>query len=83
MNYVVLIPLIPLATFVLLGLFGRKYFSRSSGVIGTTGLLASTVLSLFTAYHYFFVNGKVDGVFQKIVALKFTWLQFSSNVSID
>ncbi len=81
--YILLIPLLPFATFVLLGLFGRKYFKKSSGIISTTSLLASAVLSLITAYSYFFGNGKVNGVYQKIVAMKYTWLQFSPNVSID
>jgi NADH-quinone oxidoreductase subunit L len=82
-QYVFLIPLLPLVTFFVLGLFGGKYFKTSSGIIGTTSLLASTVLSLVTAYNYFFVDGKVNGVYQKILPLKFTWLQFSPNVSID
>jgi NADH-quinone oxidoreductase subunit L len=82
-QYIFLIPLLPLVTFVLLGLFGRKYFNTSSGIIGTASLLLSTVLSLFTAYQYFFVDGKVNGVYQKIEAVKFTWLQFSPNLSID
>jgi NADH-quinone oxidoreductase subunit L len=81
--YIALVPLLPLATFVLLGLFGRKYFKNFSGTIGTAALLASTVLSLLTAYNYFFVDGKVNGVYQKIIALKYTWLQFAPNVSID
>jgi NADH-quinone oxidoreductase subunit L len=81
--YIALIPLLPLATFILLGLLGRKYFKNFSGTIGTASLLASTVLSLLTAYNYFFVDGKVNGVYQKIIALKYTWLQFAPNVSID
>jgi NADH-quinone oxidoreductase subunit L len=81
--YIALVPLLPLATFILLGLFGRKYFKNFSGTIGTASLLASTVLSLLTAYNYFFVDGKVNGVYQKIIALKYTWLQFAPNVSID
>jgi NADH-quinone oxidoreductase subunit L len=81
--YIALIPLIPLACFLLLGLFGRKYFSGSAGIIGTLGLLTSTLLSLSTAYEYFFVSGKVNGVFQKIEVAKFTWLEFSPGVSID
>jgi NADH-quinone oxidoreductase subunit L len=52
-------------------------------LIGTGSLLASTALSLFTAYNYFFLDGKVNGVYQKIIALKYTWLEFSPNVSID
>ena len=82
-SYIALIPLLPLATFLVLGLFGRKYFKTISGTIGTASLLASTVLSLYTAYNYFFIDGKVNGVFQKIIALKYIWLQFSPNVSID
>jgi NADH-quinone oxidoreductase subunit L len=35
------------------------------------------------AKQYFFVDGKVNGVYQKIIALKYTWLEFSPNVSID
>ncbi len=81
--YIVLIPLIPLACFLLLGLFGRKYFSNSAGIIGTLGLLTSTLLSLSTAYEYFFVSGKLNGVFQKIEVVKFTWLEFSPGVSIN
>jgi NADH-quinone oxidoreductase subunit L len=81
--YIALIPLLPLAAFLLLGLFGRKYFKTFSGTIGTASLLASTFLSFYTAYHYFFIDGKVNGVFQKIIALKYTWLTFSPNVSID
>ncbi len=78
-----LIPLLPLLSFLLLGLFGRKVFKNFSGIIGTGALLASAGLSLSTAYNYFFVSGKVDGVYQKITALKITWLEFSPGVSID
>ena len=81
--YIVLIPLLPLASFFLLGLFGRKYFKTSSGAIGTTILLFSTVLSFYMAYEYFFVDGKVDGIYRQIVALKYTWLEFYPGISID
>ncbi len=82
-TYIALIPLLPLAGFFLLGLFGRTYFKNTSGVIGTTLLLISTVLALYTAYGYFFDYGKVDGVYQKLVPLHYTWLEFSKGVSID
>ena len=82
-SYIALIPLLPLAGFVLLGLFGRKYFNGSAGIIGTGLLLISTVLSLYTAYQYFLVDGKVGDTYQTITALKFTWLSFSDTVSID
>ena len=82
-SYIALIPLLPLAGFILLGLFGRKYLKNSSGIIGTGLLLVSCVLSLYTAYNYFFVDGKVGDSYQTITAIKFTWLSFSENVSID
>ena len=81
--YILWIPLLPLATFVVLGLFGRKHFAKSAGIIGTASLLTATILSFVAAKQYFFVDGKVNGVYQKIIALKYTWLQFSPNVSID
>ena len=82
-SYIALIPLLPFAGFVLLGIFGRKYFKNTSGIIGTGLLLVSAVLSLYTAYNYFFVDGKVGDSYQTITAIKFTWLSFSENVSID
>jgi NADH-quinone oxidoreductase subunit L len=87
---IALIPLLPLAGFILLGLFGRKYLKNSSGIIGTVLLLASTILAIYTAYEYFFVYGKVAGVYEKKFPLNYTWLEFlpagqagSKGVSID
>ena len=82
-NLILLIILLPLAAFVMLGIYGRKYFKNTSGIIGTALLLISTTLSLYTAYGYFFKYGKVDGVYQKLIPFKYTWLQFSPGVSID
>lgn len=82
-TYIALIPLLPLAGFLLLGLFGRKYLKNSSGIIGTMLMVAATALAFYTAYGYFFEYGKVDGIYQKLVPLKHTWLQFSPGLSID
>lgn len=82
-TYITLIPLLPLLGFLLLGIFGRSFFKTTSGVIGTTLLLISTALALYTAYGYFFEYGKLNGVYQQIIPLKYTWLKFSENVSID
>ncbi len=82
-TYIALIPLLPLAGFVLLGLFGRKYLKNSSGFIGTILLLGSTVLSFYAAYRYFFHSEKINGAYQKIVPFKITWLEFSKDLSID
>ena len=82
-SYIALIPLLPLAGFVLLGLFGRKYIGKASGIIGTILLLSSAILALYTAYGYFFEYGKVDGTYQKMIPFQYTWLVFSENVSIN
>ncbi len=82
-TYIALIPLLPLAGFLILGLFGRKYFKKSSGIIATLLILAATILAIYTAYGYLFEYGKVNGVYVKLVPLKYTWLEFSKGVSID
>ncbi|MBI3720677.1 MAG: NADH-quinone oxidoreductase subunit L [Sphingobacteriales bacterium] len=80
---IALIPLLPLAGFLLLGLFGKKVFKNSAGIIGTLILLISAGLAIYTAYGYFFDYGKVNDVYQKLIPLKYTWLEFSKDVSID
>ncbi|GAB2810611.1 NADH-quinone oxidoreductase subunit 5 family protein [Ferruginibacter profundus] len=88
--YILLIPLLPLAGFLLLGLFGRQYFKNTSGIIATVLLLTSTLLAIYIAYGYFFEYGKVDGSYQKIIPLTYHWLEFlptgqagSKTLSID
>src|SRR5882757_9883027 len=81
--YIALIPLLPLASFVVLGLFGRKYFRSFSGIIGTGVLLLCTVLSVWVAYDYFAGGGLVGAIYRPIVAFKMVWLQFSPGLSID
>ena len=66
-TYTIFIPLIPLAVFLLLGINYEKIKPALSGWIGSLGLLSSLVLSYYTAYKYFFVVGKVDGVYQTFV----------------
>lgn len=81
-SYTLLIPLIPLAVFLLLGINNQKIKPAISGYIGVLGLVASATLSFYTAYQYFFVNGKVDGVYQTFVS-KSVWMNFTETLSID
>ncbi len=80
-TYIALIPLLPLAGFLMLGIFGRKYFKNTSGIIGTTLLLVSTILAIFVAYDYF--TNEYIGFYPRLVVLQYTWLQFSDGLSID
>lgn len=77
-----LIPAIPLIVFLVLGIFSHKIKPAASGVIGVSGLLASTLLSYHTAWNYFFVEGKLNGVYQTFVE-KITWLNFTDTLHID
>ena len=81
--YAIWIPLLPLLSFVLLGLFGRRYLQKFSGIIATVSLLAATVISLLVAKQYFFVDGQAAGVYRKIIPVSYQWLEFSKGVSID
>ncbi|MCF6348019.1 MAG: NADH-quinone oxidoreductase subunit L [Flavobacteriaceae bacterium] len=81
-SYTILIPLIPLAVFLLLGIFNQKIKPSISGYIGVLGLLASTILSFYTAYQYFFIHEKVDGVYQTFVE-KTVWMNFTETLHID
>lgn len=82
-SYILLIPLLPLLAFVVLGLFGKKYFNTSAGIIATGLLLISTGLSIYTAWHYFLVDVKVNDVYQPIKAFQYTWLVFNDHLQID
>ena len=81
-SYIILVPLIPLAVFILLGLFNQKIKPAVSGYIGVFGLLSSAILSFNAAYQYFFVSGKVDGVYQTFIE-KSVWLNFTETLHID
>jgi NADH-quinone oxidoreductase subunit L len=79
--FIALIPLLPLAGFLLLGLFGKKYFKKTSGIVATTLIFISAILAIYVAYNYF--STQYIGFYPRPVALKYTWLQFSEGLSID
>ncbi|WP_297792964.1 NADH-quinone oxidoreductase subunit L [uncultured Eudoraea sp.] len=82
LNYVILIPLIPLAVFLILGLFYNRIKPAISGYIGVLGLVISTGLSLYSAYQYFIVIGKTEGIYQTLVE-KTVWMNFAETLHID
>lgn len=77
-----LIPAIPLAVFLVLGIFSHKIKPAVSGIIGVAGLATSTLLSYYTAWQYFFVAGKLEGVYQTFVE-KTVWINFTDTLHID
>ena len=82
-TYTILIPLIPLLMFIFLGLTGHKFKAPTQGILGTLGLLVSTLLSYYTAYQYFFNSIKIDGAYQKIIGFHTLWLKFTDTLYID
>jgi NADH-quinone oxidoreductase subunit L len=80
--YILFIPLIPLAVFLLLGIFNQQIKPAVSGYIGVLGLSISAALSYYAAYQYFFLFGKVDGVYQTFVE-KTPWMNFTDTLHID
>lgn len=73
-SYVYLILLLPLFSFLILGLAGMKMSHKTAGLIGTTSLGIVTVLSYLTAITYFTGERAADGTFATIVPFNFTWL---------
>ena len=81
-TYVILIPTIPLLVFLILGIFYNRIKPALSGLIGVCGLLISTILTFKTAYDYFFLIGKSDGVYQTFTH-KTVWMNFTDTLRID
>ncbi len=82
LSYILLIPLVPLAIFLILGIFNQKIKPAVSGVVGVSGLTVSALLSYYTAFNYFFGFGKVDGVYKTFVD-KTIWMHFTDTLHID
>ena len=66
-TYTVFILLIPLVLFLVTGLLGMKWKPIISGLIGTTGMGISWVLSIITAATYFFGAHHGAEGFQSII----------------
>ncbi|NTW33544.1 MAG: NADH-quinone oxidoreductase subunit L [Bacteroidetes bacterium] len=81
-TYTLFIVLIPLVMFLFLGLFGHK-LKTFAGILGSFGLFISWILSLFTAYQYFFNTEKIEGAYQKLTAFNMLWLNMTDKLHID
>lgn len=81
-SYTILIPALPLAMFLLIGLTGHKFKALVSGIVGTASLGIITILSYITAISYFWGTEKVDEAFQTIIPFNFEWLNFTDTLQI-
>ena len=77
-SYAFLILLLPMLSFLILGLAGMKMSHKVAGLIGTTSLGIVTILSYITAFGYFTADRCADGAFATIVPYNFTWMKFGA-----
>ena len=82
-KYTILILLLPLLSFLLLGLAGMKMRHRLAGSIGTISLGVVALLSYVTAYNYFTLDRTAEGVFPAVQPWNFEWLPFTESLHID
>ena len=72
-SYTIFIMLLPLLSFLVLGLAGMKMQHKVAGLIGTCSLGLVTILSYFTAFQYFTAD-RVNDTWVTYVPYNFTWL---------
>jgi len=78
---ILLIPLLPFISFLVLGLAGRKIFGKYAGTVGTFLMLASFILSVIVATDYF--GHKTGDAYQQVIAFKYNWLSFANGLNIE
>ena len=82
MSYTLFILLLPLFSFLLIGIVdldipktGKVWSHKVAGLIGTASLGIVTILSYMTAYQYFFCTPRLaDGTLPTLVPYNTTWL---------
>lgn len=82
MEYTLFILILPLLSFVVLGLMDTKWKPRVAGTIGTLVLGTVAALSYYTAWEYF-STADINGAYQKITALEVVWLKFNDILHIN
>ena len=83
MEYTILILLLPLLSFLLLGIGGKWMTHRTAGFIGTAVLGVVAVLSYVTAVQYFSAPRLEDGTFATWIPYNFEWLPFTETLTFN
>lgn len=83
MEYTILILILPLLSFLLLGLAGKIMPHKIAGTIGTLTLVAVTALSYYVAIEYFAAGRDASGVFAETMPYNFHWLPLGDTLCID
>jgi NADH-quinone oxidoreductase subunit L len=82
MQYTILILVLPLLSFIVLGLVDSKWKPRVAGTIGTVVLGIITALSYYTAWEYFSLH-RIAGVYEKVIPVNVEWLRFTDLLHIN
>ena len=82
MEYTALILILPLLTFLALGLLGTRLKSAVAGYIGTLSIAVAALLAYITAWQYFTMP-RVDGIHAPVIPFNFEWLRFTQYLHID
>ena len=83
-SYVFLILLLPALSFMVLGLAGMKMSHKVAGLIGTVVLGTVFCLSCYTAFEYFFGQGRdANELYPTVTAFNFTWLKFTELLTFN
>ena len=81
-GYTIFILLLPLLSFLVLGLAGMKMKHKVAGLIGTCSLGLVAILSYITAFQYFTAD-RVNDIHQAIIPFNFTWLPLTDTLHFD
>ena len=84
-SYSYLVLVLPLVTFLFLGLMGTRLSRKTAGVVGTSMMGITAVIAYAISLAYFFGTDQgqiIEGIRQQIVAWDLTWLEFSEKLVI-
>ncbi len=83
MEYTILILLLPLLSFLFLGLFGMKLKPAAAGAVGTAVVAVVALVSYWTAAVYFGSGRDAAGLYPTLIAWNSVWLPISETLHID
>lgn len=83
MDFTILILILPMLSFLILGIGGKWFKPVDAGRLGTLSLSLVTLLSYLTAWFYFTAPRTAEGTYATLMPYNFTWLPFTETLHID
>lgn len=83
MEFTILILALPLFSFLLLALAGKKLSHKVAGLTGTTVIAALATLSYIAAALYFGAERTAEGTYATLTPYNIVWLPFDGTLSIN